>query len=181
MARKARSVCAAVLGVLWVSACASEHRVMCGRQRLEVVLPDEPNALIQMKRNGCSDEPCPVYSISIFPDGTAIYDGRANVGVIGRRTLKVRASDLCALITALDEMDFLDSAENCCTCIEPTNPSVVTIGYRPGSAAKTVTHDQRCPNAPRALSLLEHQIDRTTGADRLAGIPGRGGSTRRAH
>jgi len=163
----------AALAVL--SACASGHAVMVGRHAHDITLPDEPGAIIQMRRNGCPDQPCPVYSVAIFSDGTAVYDGRANVGVIGRRTLKVSAGQMCALITALDEMDFLDSPQNCCVCPDATAPGPVTIDYRPGMVVKTVAHDPRCATAPPALAGLERQIDGATGAGRLAWIPIRQG------
>ncbi len=172
MAPAERALWLGVVGMLEILACATEDRVMSGRQTQEVHLADEPEALLQMKRNGCPDEPCPVYSISIFADGTAIYDGRANVGVVGRRTLKVRASELCALITTLDAMDFLDTAEDCCTCTEPTKPPTVTLAYRPGAVAKTVVHDQHCAKVPAAFARIEQQIDRATGSDRMASLRG---------
>jgi hypothetical protein len=157
------------------SACASDHPVMVGRHQGQISLPDEPAALIQMRRNGCLDEPCPVYSVSIFPDGSAVYDGRANVGVIGRRALRVRPEDLCALINSLDAMDFLDSAQNCCLCPDAAAPSTVTLDYRPGTVSKTVVHDPRCATAPPAFFGLERQIDHATGAERLAFLPARKG------
>jgi len=154
-----------------LSACASSHSVMVGGHEQEISIPDEPDALIQMRRNGCPDQPCPVYSVAIFSDGHAVYDGRANVGVIGRRALKLRAADLSALVTTLDAMDFLDSPEQCCVCSDARPRSSVTLDYRPGTVGKTVIHDQRCERAPLAFSRLESQIDRATTADRLAALP----------
>jgi hypothetical protein len=139
-----------------------------------LVLPDEPDALIQMRRQGCAGEPCPVYSVSIFSDGTAIYDGRANVGVIGRRQVRLAAGGVNALITAIDAMDFLDSADGCCVCAKNVvDTSLVTLDYRPGAVTKTVLHDQRCSTAPPAFSALEKEIDRSTGAANLASLPAR--------
>ena len=154
-----------------IPACAAPPPVVNGNHAAEIVLPDEPEALIQMRRQGCATEPCPIYAVSIFPDGTAMYDGRANVGVIGRRQARLAPGDLSALITAIDAMDFLDSASNCCVCPEAENPSLVTLDYRPASVTKTVQHDQRCRTAPAAFSALEKEIDRSTGAGRLASVP----------
>jgi hypothetical protein len=154
-----------------LSACASSHSVMVGGKEKEISIPDEPGALIQMRRNGCPDQPCPVYSVAIFSDGTVVYDGRANVGVIGRRTLKVGPSEVNALVTSLEAMDFIDSTDECCVCSDDRPPSLVTLDYRPGTTTKTVIHDQRCPTAPSAFARLESQIDRTTAAERLAAVP----------
>jgi hypothetical protein len=170
--RKDRSWLVPVAVMAALSACASSHSVMVGQQKKEISIPDEPGALIQMRRNGCPDEPCPVYSVAIFSDGTAVYDGLANVGVSGRRALKLKAGDLSALVTDLDAMDFLDSPDECCVCSDARAPSLVTLDYRPGTAAtKTVVHDERCATAPSTFSRLESQIDRATSAERLAALP----------
>jgi hypothetical protein len=152
-------------------ACAAVPPVVSGRHAAEMVLPDEPEALIQMRRQGCVDQPCPIYSVSIFPDGTAVYDGRANVGVIGRRTVRLASGELSALISTIDAMGFLDSALDCCVCPEGADPNLVTLDYRPGAVTKTVQHDQRCSKAPAAFSALEKEIDLRTGAGRLASLP----------
>ena len=170
MKRRRRWLPAIVMAVA-LPACAAVPPVVNGRHADEMVLADEPDALIQMRRQGCVDEPCPIYSVSIFPDGTAIYDGRANVGVIGRRAGHLASGDLSMLISTIDAMDFLDSALDCCVCPEGADPKLVTLDYRPGSVTKTVQHDQRCSKAPAALSALEKQIDLSTGAGRLASVP----------
>lgn len=154
-----------------LQACASAQPVVVGRHADELELAEQPDALIQMRRQGCVNEPCPIYAVSIFSDGSALYEGRANVGIIGQKRLRVSASDLSALISALDAMDFLDSADNCCVCPDAPEQRVVTVEYRPGTVTKTVRHDQRCPRAPPALSALEQLIDRSTGAGRLASRP----------
>jgi hypothetical protein len=156
-----------------LSACASSHSVMVDGQKREISMPDEPGAVIQMRRNGCPDQACPVYSIAIFSDGRATYDGRANVGVIGRRALELKAGDLSALITSLEAMDFLDTPDQCCVCPDDRPPSPVTLDYRPGTVGKTIIHDQRCATAPVAFSALESQIDRATAAERFTALPAR--------
>jgi len=156
-----------------LSACAAAPPVIAGRHAAEIVLPDEPDALIQMRRQGCASQPCPIYSVAIFPDGTVVYDGRANVGVIGRRPARLAPGDLNALISSLEAMDFLDSTTDCCLCPDAVDKDLVTLDYRPGAVIKTVQHDARCPKAPPAFSALEKQIDRSTGAGRLASLPAR--------
>jgi hypothetical protein len=165
----------AFVGLLASSACASGKPALVGREVDEISLPDEAGALIQMRRSGCPDAPCPVYSVSIFSDGIALYDGRANVGVMGRRVFKMKAADLSTLISTLEAMDFLDAADKCCVCASAPAPSIVTLDYRPGTVDKKVVHDQRCATAPVAFMGLEDQIDRLTGAARLAALPARSG------
>jgi hypothetical protein len=167
LVRLEASILAILLGSA-LQACAAAPPVVVGRHADELELADQPDALIQMRRQGCASEPCPIYAVSIFPDGSAIYEGRANVGVIGRKRLRVTAGDLSALINAIDAMDFLDSADDCCICPNAAEQRLVTVDYRPGTVTKTVVHDQRCPRAPPALSALEQQIDTSTGAGQLA-------------
>ena len=57
-------------------------------------LASRPDALIQMRRGGCPPGVCPVYSVAIFLDGTVVYDGQANVAVLGHRTAKLSAERL---------------------------------------------------------------------------------------
>jgi Domain of unknown function (DUF6438) len=162
---------AAIIVASALPACAAAPPVVVGRHADELRLDDQPDALIQMRRQGCPGEACPIYEVSIFSDGSAIYEGRASVGVIGKKPLHVSAGELCALINTIDAMDFLDSAGDCCVCPDAVEQRLVTVDYRPGAVTKTVLHDQRCPRAPPALSALEQQIDRSTGAGRLASLP----------
>ena len=128
-------------------------------------MPDVPDALIQMRRAGCAFDKCPVYSVSIFGDGTVAYDGRLNVGVVGTRKGKISPDQLNQLISALDSMDFLDLPPEGCVCSDATGQQMVTLDYRPGSVQKTVIHDSGCWSAPPAMAMLEQSIDRTAGVE----------------
>lgn len=169
--KRRRGWFAAIVLAVALPACAVAPPVIVGPHAVQTALPEETDALIQMRRQGCTAEPCPVYGVSIFPDGTAIYDGRVNVGVIGRRRVQLAAGASNALITAIDGMDFLDSADGCCVCPNIADQGLVTLDYRPGTVTKTVLHDQRCSKAPPTFSALEEEIDRSTGAGRLASLP----------
>lgn len=129
------------------------------------IMPDVPDALIQMRRAGCASDKCPVYSVSIFADGTVVYDGRVNVGVVGTRKGKISPDQLNQLISALDGMDFLDLPAAGCICAADTGRQMVTLDYRPGSVQKTVVHDSGCWSAPPAMAVLEQSIDRSAGVE----------------
>jgi hypothetical protein len=130
-------------------------------------LASRPDALIQMRRGGCPPGVCPVYSVSIFLDGTVAYDGQANVAVVGHRTGKLAAARLDELLSQIEAMDFLDSAEQCCVCPDATEKAhLVILDYRPGSTAKTVLHDDACGLAPPTMSAIERSIDDAAGVAR---------------
>ena len=130
-------------------------------------LASRPDALIQMRRGGCPPGVCPVYSVSIFLDGTVAYDGQANVAVLGHRTAKLSAERLNGLLSQIEAMDFLDSSEQCCVCPEATEGAhLVILDYRPGAAVKTVLHDDACALAPPTMSAIERSIDDASGVAR---------------
>jgi hypothetical protein len=134
-------------------------------------LASRPDALIQMRRGGCPPDVCPVYSISIFLDGRVACDGQANVAVLGPRTAKLTAEHLNDLLSQLEAMDFLDSAEQCCICPDATDRAhLVILDYRPGSMVKTVLHDDACGSAPPALRAIEQTIDRAIGVERWTSL-----------
>jgi hypothetical protein len=140
--------------------CASGGLSAQGTDHLSIA--ERPDALIQMRRSGCADRACPVYSVAIYMDGTVLYDGLANVGVVGQRKGKVSPETVTQLISALDNMDFIDTPQTCCLCPDVAQREVVVVDYRPGSAQKTLTHDVRCQSAPPAVRALEQQIDAAT-------------------
>ncbi|HLK89148.1 MAG TPA: DUF6438 domain-containing protein [Polyangia bacterium] len=145
----------------------------CGHNRASAIgqgaeqLAKTPEALIQMRRGGCPPGVCPVYSVSFFLDGTIVYDGEANVAVLGRRTAKLPPERLTALLSQLEAMDFLDVSERCCVCPDATDQAhLVILDYCPGSLVKTVLHDDTCRSAPPALRVLERAIDQAAGTER---------------
>lgn len=155
------------------SACATERggvrgQSVRGQGTDEVAIAATPDALIQMRRSGCVDRPCPVYGVSIFLDGTVVYDGVANVGAIGQRTWKVSPDKVSQLVSSIEAMGFLDTPTGAGVCRAATQTAIVILDYRPGCTEKTVLHDDRCPSALPALMTLENAIDRLSGAEQLA-------------
>jgi hypothetical protein len=130
-----------------------------GMKRLAAV----PGAMIQMRRAGCTSGQCPVYGVSIFPDRTVVFDGEANRGVTGQRRLTISPDQMRALQLAIEQMHFLDSTDECCSCPNQRGGRYVVLDYRPGFVSKTVVHDQDCPSAPPAMTALERLIDEATG------------------
>ncbi len=130
-----------------------------GMKRLAAV----PGAMIQMRRAGCASGQCPVYGVSIFPDRTVVYDGEANLTGKGKRRLTISPEQMRALQLAIEQMHFLDSTDECCSCPNQGSGRFVVLDYRPGFASKTVVHDTDCPSAPPAMTALEKLIDEATG------------------
>ena len=152
----------------------------CGTQGVAAQVaarPAKSDPLIRMQRGGCATEACQVYALSLYADGTVIYDGRGNVATVGQRQSKLTPAQVDQLVSAFDAMRFLDSDDRCCVCPDGVASQPVTIDYRrPGSAPKTVLHDEACSSAPPAMAALERTIDQVTDVRRwtisaLAPVP----------
>jgi hypothetical protein len=107
-----------------------------------------------------------VFSVSVFLDGTVIYEGRSNVAVIGERRATLPVERVGELVVAIQEAKFLDNPDNCCSCEDAARSNIVMIDYRPGHAQKSVVHDQACRSAPLAMNTLTSTIERLTAVDR---------------
>jgi hypothetical protein len=151
--------------------CASEQGGLRGQGTEQIAIAPVPEALIQMRRSGCVGAPCPIYGVSIFLDGTVVYDGHANVRVPGERRWKISPQRVNQLLKEIDAMGFLDTPERSGICPDSTRTAIVILDYRPGASQKTVIHDARCALAPPALSALEEAIDRMTEAGRWVVLP----------
>jgi Domain of unknown function (DUF6438) len=149
-----------------LTGCASGAVASSGRNPGLVALPDVPEALIQMRHGSCPSDRCPVYQVSIFMDGTFVYDGVTNVAEIGRRSGKLSPDRLNSLLSTIEEIGFLDRSEECCVCPTTDGSHLVVVEYHPGVAQKIVVHDERCRSAPVAIGALENSIARETAIDR---------------
>jgi hypothetical protein len=156
-------VLAAALGTTVAGGCASGG---LPASTTLARLPEQPAALVQMRRAGCPSGNCPVYGLSIFADRTVVYDGATNVAVTGERRGVIAPEQMRALQLSLEEMHFLDSTDECCVCPDQNAGRYVVLDYRPGLIRKTVVHDQDCAAAPPAISALERLIDGMTDARR---------------
>ncbi len=149
-----------------LAGCASGGSASRGRNPGLVALPDVPEALIQMRHGSCPSDGCPVYQVSIFMDGTFVYDGLTNVAEIGRRSGKLSADRLNGLLSNIEAIGFLDRPKECCVCPTTDGSHLVVVEYHPGVAQKIVVHDERCGSAPVAITALETSIARETAIDR---------------
>ena len=100
------------------------------------------------------------YEVSIAPDGTVRYQGRANVGVLGARAKKLTPRELAEIVAAFDKARYFslnDKYEG-----GPTDNRWTVTSFNHGGRTKTVRH-YMAADAPAALSELEHRIDTIVG------------------
>jgi hypothetical protein len=159
-------IAAGVMSIAALAGCASSGAAASGRDPGLAALPDVPEALIRLQHGGCSSGGCPVYQVSIFGDGTFVYDGLTNVAQVGRRSGRLSAQQLNGLLRDIHAIGFLDQPEECCVCPATDGSHLVVVEYHPGEARKIVVHDERCRSAPVAIGAFEMTIARETAVAR---------------
>lgn len=135
-----------------------------------------PEALIQLRSQGCERGRCPIYSVAVYDDGGTVYRGGANIEPVGQRRSKISNASLAALISVIDKMDFIDMTEHCCDCPDaPADPAAakLVLDYRPGGVEKEIVVDAGCSTVPDVVRTLVHQIQAATGVASLVPPVGR--------
>jgi hypothetical protein len=98
--------------------------------------------------------------VSISADGTVLYQGHKNVGVLGARTKKLTPAQLAQLIAAFDKAGYFslrDKYED-----GPTDNTWTITSFTRGGRTKKVEHYMAAV-VPPALPELEDRIDAIVG------------------
>ncbi len=128
---------------------------------------------VTLERRPCSGT-CPVYVVSIFGDGSEIFEGRAHADSVGRFTFHLAADRIAELARLVDSPRFTALGDryvhgaSACGLYAADAPIVVVAVIR-SAGSKTVEHDAGCTNAPRDLVALERELDELIGTARWVG------------
>jgi hypothetical protein len=102
---------------------------------------------------------CPGYQVNIFEDGAVTYLGKEFVNVKGYQYAQLSLSQLKSLLTVADSLQIETMAD---TYMEPwVDASVVSVGYKPKSAMKSVRFQPVVGKGPPALDKFADLIDST--------------------
>ncbi|GBE90828.1 DUF6174 domain-containing protein [Nostoc cycadae] len=124
------------------------------------------SGIITLQRTACFGA-CPIYTITIFPDGRVVYEGERFVKVVGKRTAKISPQAVRRLVAEFDKVNYFSLPSNYQG--GPTDlPSAIT-SLTLGRQQKTVNHYLGSPNAPQALTALENKIDAVVNSQRWIG------------
>jgi Family of unknown function (DUF6174)/Domain of unknown function (DUF6438) len=124
------------------------------------------SGIITLQRTACFGT-CPIYKISIFPDGRVVYEGERFVKVVGKRTARIRPQAVKRLVEEFEKLNYFALPNNYQG--GPTDlPSAIT-SLTIGKQHKTVNHYLGSPNAPQALTALENKIDAVVNSRRWVG------------
>ncbi|OYT53193.1 MAG: hypothetical protein B6U72_06505 [Candidatus Altiarchaeales archaeon ex4484_2] len=126
----------------------------------EINQPPKPtdfmDVVIIMERSPCYGF-CPAYSLTIYGDGTVIYEGKMSVNVTGKRTSKISQNKVKELVDEFYRINYFslkDKYDRPITDIPHTITSIKINGKY-----KSVYNRA---GGPRELNELENKIDEVT-------------------
>lgn len=112
---------------------------------------------LNMKKSFCFWGGCPIYDLTIQPEGKIIFEGRKNTKTIGKVESNLEKKKVKQLITEIEKANFftLDDAYNYdsknCSVFMSDSPNI-TIYIKLNGKEKTINHNWGC----RVGSLAEN-------------------------
>ena len=130
-------------------------------------------AAITLERTPCFGG-CPVYQISVSPEGLVTYEGRARVRRMGTASKRIAPAQVSALVSELERAGYFSfaprytPAEPACGRYATDSPTAITSVHS-GGRTHRIEHDYGCGSAPGALVVLERRIDEALGSSEWTG------------
>lgn len=153
---------------------------------------EKTELFVSMKKSGCNGR-CPVYDLTIQPDGRVIFDGKSYTELTGKAEDKLTENQLKQIVAEIENANFfsLDDAYNYdsknCPITASDMPGV-TLHIKLGTREKIIDHDLGCwenkqvkkENGnftdditkkifPQQLYILENKIDEIVETKRWIG------------
>jgi len=131
--------------------------------------PAKSKLLVKMERSGCPGA-CPIFSLTIFFDGSAIYRGKVHTVVSGEKEFSLTKDQLSRVRSAFTRKGFLIMNDQCCECIDVSGAPSTRITYQGNGPYKSINRYHGCLNGwSHNLENLEAEILEITGVGAWAG------------
>jgi hypothetical protein len=117
----------------------------------------EPQVAVTLERTACFGA-CPVYTVTIYTDGTVVYNGERFVDVEGEQTTTIDPQVVEQLVAGFEAAGYF-GWEDEYTSMSVTDQSYVTTSVTRGGETKQIVHYLGDNAAPLALPYLEAWID----------------------
>lgn len=128
----------------------------------------DANPVITLERTACFGT-CPVYTVSIFEDGTVTYEGENFVTVTGTETSEIAPETVALMVEAFAEAGYFDWEEAYDQQSVSDLPTIITSVTRDGVTHR-ITRYTGDNTAPLALAFLEQWIDDMTNTSLWTGV-----------
>jgi hypothetical protein len=119
--------------------------------------------VIKLERGACFGD-CPVYSLTIFGNGTVVYDGKDFVQTKGARETAISTGAVNELVSEFEKADYF-SLNDSYTQFGVSDMPYVTTSIHIGGKTKTISHYLGDRSAPAQLTELENRIDEIVNSD----------------
>jgi hypothetical protein len=123
---------------------------------------------ISLERKECFGT-CPVFALTVFPDGRLFYNGKRFVMRQGVERASLPAATVDQLRRAIEESHFATLDSNCCDCRTKTDAPWTYVEIADESGQKLIRHYHGCSSVPGSLTALEDAVIRLTGATKWIG------------
>ena len=131
---------------------------------------DLEEVVITLERTVCFGV-CPEYKLTIYGDGSVIYEGTRFVMVEGKRTITISEEKVRQLLSEFKKIDYFSLNDNYEEFMATDMPSAFTSLTVDGKT-KTVRHYHGDFSAPKELTELENKIDEIVNSNQwIIGLP----------
>ncbi|MBO67563.1 MAG: hypothetical protein CL398_04555 [Acidiferrobacteraceae bacterium] len=127
--------------------------VGCGLTLDQKKQSSTPNLFAKIDRSPCIGE-CPVFSLAIYFDGTAVFYGKKNTNTIGEKNLKLGKNQLLQISDEFTRKGFLIMNDSCCDCHDADGASSSVITYQGNGPYKQLKNYHGCSSL-RSKELIE--------------------------
>ena len=117
---------------------------------------DIQNVAIALKRSTCFGI-CPTYNITIYGNGTVIYEGTTNVNTTGIQISNITEDNLRLLISEFKKIDYFSLNETEIASHVVYDAPMFTTSLTINGKIKTIKHYETA--VPKQLTDLENKID----------------------
>lgn len=125
--------------------------------------------MISLERTLCYGR-CPVYSITIYGDGTVRYEGKEHVNVKGSQARVINQERVRQLVAEFERVGYFSMNDAYTAYMITDAPSVITSITIDGRT-KRVRHYLGDRTAPKELMFLENRVDEVAGSREWVGSP----------
>ena len=144
-----------VLACLSFPASAQEHKVV-----------------FTLERTPCFGA-CPTYKVSIYADGSVVYEGERFVDVTGTQTSSIEAGTVQVMLSVFEEAGYFDWNDAYTKQGVTDVPTVISSVTRDGQTKQIVRYEGD-DTAPMLLPYLENWIDTAANTQQWTGKAPRG-------
>ena len=138
--------------------------IIVGCAGTQTPMPDDlDDVVITLERTVCFGV-CPEYKLTVYGNGTVVYEGRRFVRIEGRRTIAIGEDKVRQLLSEFERIDYFsleDSYEEHMATDMPSAYTSLTVDGK----TKAVSHYHGDLSAPKELTELEERIDEIVNSD----------------